>query len=145
MMPSQQGFTLVEAVVVVVMLGILMAVAIPSLSGARAADDARFVHEVRDALRHAQRTAVAQRRNVCVVFTASSVSLRVAASAGGACSADLAGPGGEVPFTVTAAGAGFGSLPTDFAFDPLGSAGVGQTLSLPGAVISIDAVTGHVR
>lgn len=141
----QQGFTLVELVVVLVLLAIVSAIAVPSLSGTRAIDDARFVHEVRDALRFAQRTAIAQRRNVCVGFTASSVSLTIAATSGGACTAALAGPGGESPFTVTAANEGFTVVPANFVFDPLGAASVGQTLSLPGASILVDAGTGYVR
>ena len=145
MVHPQRGFTLVEVVVVVVLLAILTAVAVPSLSGTRAIDDARFVHEVRDALRYAQRTAVAQRRNVCVGFTSTTVSLSIAAVAGGACGSGLAGPGGESPLTVTAGNAGFSSLPSNFSFDPLGAASLGQTLMLPGATIVVDAVTGYVR
>jgi MSHA pilin protein MshC len=139
------GFTLVELVVVLVLLAIVSAVAVPSLSGTRAIDDVRFVHEVRDALRFAQRTAVAQRRNVCVNFTSSSVSLTIAAAAGGACTDGLSGPGGESPFVVNAASTGFTTLPSNFSFDPLGAASVGQTLALSGATVAVDAVTGYVR
>lgn len=145
MMHPQRGFTLVEVVVVVVLLAILTAVAVPSLSGTRAIDDARFVHEVRDALRYAQRMAVAQRRSVCVAFTTTSVTLTVAAVAGGACNNGLSGPGGESPLTVIAGNAGFEALPSNFSFDALGAANLGQTLSLPGATIVVDAVTGYVR
>lgn len=141
----QQGFSLVELVVVLVLLAIVSAVAVPSLTGSRAIDDARFVHEVRDALRFAQRTAIAQRRTVCASFTSSSVSLTIAATAGGACAVALTGPGGESPFTVSASNAGFTSLPSDFTFDALGAASLGQTLALPGATIVVDAGTGYVR
>lgn len=141
----QQGFTLVELVVVLVLLAIVSAVAVPSLSGTRAIDDVRFIHEVRDALRFAQRTAIAQRRTVCVSFTSSSVSLTIAATSGGACTVPLAGPGGESPFSVAASNDGFTSVPSDFTFDPLGAASLGQTLALAGATIVVDAATGYVR
>jgi len=142
---GQKGYSLVELVVVVVLLGVLAAVAVPSLSGTRAIDDAAFVQDVRSGLRHAQRSAVAQRRTVCVAFTASTVSFTIASASGGGCTAGLTGPGGEQPFSVSTAGAGFTSVPTDFSFDSMGAASVGQTLSLAGTTIVVDAGTGYVR
>lgn len=139
-----RGYSLLELVSVLLLLGILAAVAAPSLSGSRAIDEAAFVSDVRAALRFAQRTAIAQRRTVCVAFTTASVALTMAPAAAGACSATLAGPGGEQP-AATTGGEGFSSVPADFSFDALGAASVGQTLAFRSASITVDAGTGYVH
>lgn len=145
MKAGQAGYSLVELVAVLVVMGVVAAAVLPSLSGTRAIDDARFLSEVRDALRHAQRQAIAQRRATCASFTATSVTLTVATAAGGACASPLAGPGGEPSLAVTTGGAGFASVPSDFSFDALGVASIGQTLSVAGATIVVEAGTGYVR
>jgi MSHA pilin protein MshC len=139
------GFTLVELVVVLVLAGIIAAVAAPRLSGTRVADEIAFAQDTRGALRYAQKTAIAQRRMVCVAFSATSVSFTVAPNFGGACSSALIGPGGENPYTVTTTSSGFGSVPANFSFDALGVPSIGQTITVAGVNITIEAGTGYVR
>jgi len=103
------------------------------------------VQESRAALRFAQRAAIAQRREVCVTFTATSIAFTIAPSFGAACSIALTGPGGEVPFSVTTSASGFVPVPASFSFDARGVPTSGQTLNVAGVSITIEAGTGYVR
>jgi len=89
------GFTLVELVMVIVILGILAVVALPKLDNTIFRQSA-FHDEVVAALRYAQKTAVSHRRLVCVGFASTTVTLTIAATnPAAACSAALNGPDGD--------------------------------------------------
>lgn len=133
MLPAfSRGFTLVELVMVIVLLGVLAAVAIPKIVGPSVFNTRGFHDQTLAYLRYAQKTAVAQRRTVCVSFTGSSLSLSVASAAGVlSCSANLVGPAGEVPATATAAsGTAYSATPSNFNFD-----GLGQPIDATGTLL----------
>lgn len=142
----QRGFTLAELVVVLILAGILAAVAVPILSTS-AIDEVRFYNETQAFLRYAQKTAISQRRNVCVAFTATSITATVSVVFGGACSTALSGPGGVSPYAVTAQNnAGFGATPAAIIFDENGAPSNPQTLLLTGSSsIVVEAGSGYVH
>jgi MSHA pilin protein MshC len=144
----QRGFTLVELVTVMVIVGIMAAVAIPRYFSRNDFDSRAFHDQVISALRYAQKAAIAQHRFVCVTFTANSVSLNHGTTA--ACtSGGLTGPTGITPYTVTApttdtALSGY----VNFNFNALGSptpAQPGIAVSGYAAPIVVEPETGYVH
>lgn len=97
------GFTMVELILVMVIAGILAAVAIPRLVGKNSFDTRGFTDQLAATVRFAQKLAIAQRTPVFVQFTATDATLcYVAAAPCGAVADQVPGPGGEKPYTVTA-------------------------------------------
>ncbi len=147
------GFTLVEVVVVMIIVGILAVVVLPRFVDRLGFDTRGFADQLRSALGLARKAAVAQRRNVCVAFTASSVSATQASAAGQAspCVQPLVDPATgaalalAAPVGVTLAassGITFSALG-----EPLGAlANVTITVSGDGSqLITVEQGTGHVH
>lgn len=142
-----RGFTLVELIVVMIVIGIIAVTVIPRFAN-RADFDARgFADATAAMLRYGQKSAVAQRRTVCVGFSAAAVTLTMATTFGGACNLNLSGPDGVSPYKLSVpAGVAFSATPTNFAFLPSGIASLGQSIGVTGiaAPINVVAATGYV-
>lgn len=114
----QRGFSLVELILVMVIAGIIAAVAVPRLVGRNSFDSRGFTDQLAATVRFAQKLAIAQRRDVFVRFTATHATLCY--NAAGACVA-APGPGGEKPYTVSApGGVTIASPVASLAFDAVG-------------------------
>lgn len=159
-MSRQGGFTLMELVVVMVLTGILAAVAIPRVFNKSEFAGRGARDFVGSALRYAQKSAVAMRRNVCVTVGATSVTMTHALAAGNtqvcAAAATINNPATGQPFASQAYEQGATvSTPASLAFDALGrplSAALAaltttQTITVNGHAtpVTIEPETGYVH
>lgn len=161
----EHGFTLVELIMVVVILGVLAVYAVPRMFNSGDFNARGFHDETLAYLRYAQKTAIAQRRTVCVTFGANSLTLAAALNAPTAAVAaadcttaapSFFGPKGESPPTLTAKGTViYSATPTNLSFNglgqPISTAGVvlttARTIQVTGAAnaITVEAGTGYVH
>lgn len=158
---SVMGFTLVELIMVIVIMGVLAVYAMPRMFNSQDFYAKGFHDETMAYLRYAQKTAIAQRRTVCVTFGTNSLTLAVAtAEATADCTSaatPFAGPKGESPPTLTA------KTPVTYSASPpvaLNFNGLGQPTTSAGVVltdprsmqvsgvsktIAVEAATGYVH
>lgn len=152
-----RGFTMVELVMVLVVLGLLAVVVLPRMDSGQAFREMGFRDQVAAALRHAQKTAVSHRRLVCATVAADQLSLAIAsAHPASACGSALAGPDGRLPSASSpSVGIALASAPAGpLYFQPSGTVtndGAGTTptdftLTVTNqAAIAVLGTTGHVE
>ena len=149
-MQASRGFTLVELIVILILVGILAVVAIPKFTGVGAYNTMGFSDRAMESLRYAQKQAIAKRRNVCVVFTATTITFTYAPTAGSAinCNTNLTGPAGEPAYSVAPESKSVVTISASlgsFAFDGQGRPIASTTLGVVGAALTtvqIITVTG---
>lgn len=146
---DQRGFTLIELVTILVIVGIMAVFVAPRFFNTNVFQSRGFSDQVQTTLRYAQKEAIAQRRNVCVAMAAGTITLTIAAAsgAGAACGPGLALPtGGNVLSAPSGSGITMTFTSAGFTFDGLGST-TAQTITVNGAPNSIvvEAQTGYVH
>jgi MSHA pilin protein MshC len=146
------GYTIVELITVMVVLGIISAIAIPRLMGNDMAGPA-FRAELVSALRYAQKTAVSHRRLVCATVTATAVSLSIASAGNSsACNTALALPDGSASYmskdsAVTASAVNLYFQPTGtITSNGAGTITTAASITVTGLTsIAVQGATGYVE
>ncbi|MBK7563816.1 MAG: prepilin-type N-terminal cleavage/methylation domain-containing protein [Propionivibrio sp.] len=150
-MKAEQGFTLVELIVVMIIAGILAATVLPRFMGSHGFEERGFRDETAAALRYAQKSAIAERRLVCISFSATGLTARVANAAGaGNCTAGTAliGPTGVALSVTATGGASFSPVPGTLSFNALGQPSSGMSIAITGLAglpVIVEAETGYVH
>jgi len=155
----QPGFTLIELIMVLVIMGVLAVFAAPRLLSTGDFYARGLKDETLGLLRYAQKTAIAQRRTVCVTLTTSAATppnaggvLTIASAPGSAsCDTALTGPNGDPTAVITARSGIDFSASTTFNFDGLGQPSAAQVIQITnasavaGTPIVVEAGTGYVH
>jgi MSHA pilin protein MshC len=142
--PRQRGFTLIELIMVIVILGVLAVFAAPRMFNTADFTARGFHDETLSLLRYAQKTAIAQRRSVCVALNASGVTLAIDSNPvpDGVCETVLS------PVNPPRGGSGLSASVA--AFQYLASGGTDQSAAISisianASAITVEASTGYVH
>lgn len=135
----ERGFTLIELVVIIIVVGVLSVTVAPRFADKSLFESRGFRDETLSLLRFAQKSAIAERRTVCVTVASTGVTLSRAGAAGAtSCNTTL-----DLPFVPKG---GTGLTGSDFYFLASGAPSTGGTISVSGAdPITVEAVTGYVH
>jgi len=143
------GFTLVELVVIISILGLMAAVLLPRFVGRDAFASRGFYDEAQSVVRYAQKVAIAWRRPVFVCITATTVSAGTVSGCGTLVIHPLTGN----PLTTTAP-SGVTLTPANFSFDGGGRPSPNAQVTIaftsgiagdPARQIVVEAETGYVH
>jgi len=149
------GFTLVELIVTLVIIGVLAIAVIPKMSGINVIQQRGDYDKVVSTLEYARKSAIAQRRSVCVDVAAAALTLTIDANppetSTGTCANTLALPSpdpqcGAVTNRTCPKTQTITASVSPFKFDPLGRASTTVTLTVSGfPALTIEAETGYVH
>ena len=153
------GFTMIELITVMVIIGILAVVVLPRFNLLKGFDETGYRDKVRATLEYARKSAVAQRRNVQAALAGNNLTLTIdndipEGGAAGTYPRALALPATDprcsptaaqkicAPANVTLAG------PASLTFSPLGRPSATATYTVTGTAaqtITVEAETGYVH
>ncbi|MCZ8251090.1 MAG: type II secretion system protein [Hylemonella sp.] len=151
-----RGFTLIELVMVILILGILAVFVLPRADLTRGFDEVGFHDAARSTLEYARKSAIAERRHVRVTLAGNNLTLTIdnvgpETAGAGTFPRQLALPtpdrrcGGAIHQLCAPPDIALGG-PATLDFSPLGRASAAATYTVTGQPdILVEAETGHVR
>lgn len=153
---AARGFTVIELVAVMVLIGVVAVIGLPRLEAALAFRGDEWRDQVLAALRHAAATSQGHRRLVCATVATGAVTLTIATSnPATACAGALAGTDGNAAWArdsrgittaVTPAGALYFQPDGRVTSDGAGTTATDRSIAISGQdAIVVVAQTGHVR
>lgn len=136
---------MVELITIMVIVGILAAVAAPRFFNQGVFASRGFYDQTASAIRYAQKAAIAQHRFVCVGITGGNT-LALTWGAALPCVNNLANPNGGGNYVITAPN-GVTIDNVTFSFNALGAPSAAQNINVSGFALPIvvEAGTGYVR
>ncbi len=149
---ANRGFTMVELVTVIVILGILAAIAVPRFFDAQVFEERGFYEEVAAAIRYGQKFAVGSGCPVRVTITAGGYDLKQQTVAGNRCdpadsswAVSVMLPDGQAAAGTAPAGITLGPV-TTYQLDGLGQTDLGSDLTVTVGALSmtVQAASGYV-
>ncbi|MEW6164183.1 MAG: GspH/FimT family pseudopilin [Pseudomonadota bacterium] len=147
---AQRGFTMVELIVTMIIIGIMAVVVLPRMDLLRGFDEIGFRDQVRATLEYARKSAVAQRRNVRVAIAGGTVTVTIdndipEGAGAGSYGRALTLPGANGNQITAPSGVTL-TPDTTLTFGPLGVPSAAATLTVSGAGnIVVEAETGYVH
>jgi MSHA pilin protein MshC len=147
---TAKGFTLVELIGVIVIAGILAAMAAPRFFDAATFSSRGYFDAASGFLRYAQKLAIARHADITVQANSSGLSLCTTASNPCADTNPWPGPQGDTPYRLDVPnGVSLAGSVASFSFNAQGSPGTtGITLTITGDTVrtlSVEAETGYVH
>jgi MSHA pilin protein MshC len=149
---NETGFTMVELIVVMIIVGIMAVTVLPRMSLLGGFESVGFRDQTVATLRYAQKTALAQRRIVCVAIANAGLTLTMDTDTppNGGCegSGSLTPPFTPRPGTGLSGQDSSAAALTSFNFNTIGGTNLTGTLTLritDANDILVDADTGYVR
>ncbi len=139
-----QGFTLVELVTVIVILGVLAVVGASKFATNSTFVDSQYHQEIISAFRYAQKIAIASQCDVSIALTANSYALTYS----GTCSGSVKHPADQQPFSEGGMNSSITTTANTFVYDAEGNItpSTGGTVNVGSSfTITIESVTGFVH
>lgn len=137
---KKTGFTLVELIVVILIVGILSISIAPRFFGVSSYEDRKASDELLTALRHTQQMAMNRGGNIQLVLTATGFTVQI--SGGGV----LRSPEGLASYIKSfPANVVISPVPTTITYNPLGRPDAGHIITIGSQTITIEEETGYAH
>ena len=137
---KSKGFTLVELIVVILIVGILSISVAPRFFGVSSYEDRKASDELRSALRHTQQLAMNRGGNVQLLLTATNFTVQLTDGT------SLRSPDGRMPYVKTfPTNVTVSPTPSTITYNTLGKPNAGLTITVGSQTVTVEPETGYAH